>query len=222
MLINVFRYFHSEPHRHSPSMDQGYHTLMSSPTALSTRPMNNHHLTTTKLNCVRNISLSSNSTSLCSISKPSTYYTASGSKAPIFDCLPNEVIIKIFQWLETYELCNLATVCRRFEKLIWSPFLWKKVILNGEEINGDKALNSILRRLCEQNNNNVCNVERVMLSEGCYISDKVLLSLIRKCPGITHLQIPFSVAITNQSLFDFVSKCTNLQHLNITGEFLTY
>lgn len=248
-IFFYFRYFHSEPHRHSPSFDQGYHTLLnSSPTQPRAGA---HHLKSANLNAgiiahklraeQRNMSMSSNSTSLCSITKPSSFYTVSGSGAqhrgPLFDLLPNDVIVKIFQWMNTYELCNLATVCRRFEKLIWSPMLWKKIVLRGEppssiyscvlllkqlfkilagdQINGDRALGNIVRRLCQDQS--TCNVERVLLSEGCKITDKGLQMIARRCPNITHLQIQFSTTVSNQCLFDFVSKCTNLQHLDITG-----
>jgi hypothetical protein len=75
-------------------------------------------------------SISSNS--LCSITKPNSF--AGSSRAPFFDfqSLPNDLIIKIFQYMNTYELCNLSTVCRRFEKLIWNPMLWRKIILKGD------------------------------------------------------------------------------------------
>lgn len=223
------RYFHCEPHRHSPSLDQGYATLLSSPvqSALSNRVMNaNTNKLINNMTLVHKVAnLSISSSSLCSLTKVGKYPTPistttmmnTTSKGQMFfDSLPNEVIVKIFQWIDTYDLLLLATVCRRFEKLIWNPLLWKKISLKGEQINGDKALNSILRRLCDQTQNN-CSVERVMMSEGCKLTDKGLQLLIRRCPNITHLQTQFSTTLTNQSLFDFVSKCTNLQHLDITG-----
>ncbi|KAG5681138.1 hypothetical protein PVAND_010598 [Polypedilum vanderplanki] len=234
--INHPNYFHhQEPvHRNSPSFDQGYQTLLSSPTQSA---LSNHHLTpqvhvTSKLvseamntvglaHKVANLSISTNS--LCSLTKvgrnTTAYMIAPSNKSHLsFDSLPNDMIIKIFQWLDTCELLTVATVCRRFEKLIWNPILWKIIILKGEEISGDKALSCILRRLQNESDEEKClNVERVMLSEGCKITDKGLQMIVKACPNLTHLQAQFCTTFSNQSLIEFVSKCTNLQHLDITG-----
>jgi len=229
------RYFHHHQkpshHRHSPSLDQGYATLLSSPTQSA---LSNHRImATTTANAysamntvglahkVANLSISSSS--LCSLTKVGTYFPTNKmlmipSKGHLyFDALSNDVIVKIFQWLDTYDLLVLATVCRRFSKLIWHPMLWKTVSLKGDQINGDMALNCILRRLLGQSNEKTSSVERVMLSEGCKLTDKGMQVIIRKCPNVTHLQAQFSNTLTNQSIFDFVTKCTNLQHLDVTG-----
>lgn len=216
---HYFRHDDSPIHRkNSPSLDQGYATLLSSPTqsALGNRMnvlvhMNVHTGLSHK---VANLSISSNS--LCSLTKFGRVYKGHGHGFN-FDSLPNDVIIKVFQWLDTYDLLTLATVCRRFEKLIWDPALWKTIALKGDGISGDKALNCILRRLVDQSNEKCSQVERVMLSDGCRLSDKGLQLIIRRCPNITHLQTQFCPSFSNQSLIEFVSKSTNLQHLDITG-----
>lgn len=169
---------------------------------------------------VANLSISSNS--LCSLTKVGSYFPTTtilmhNKGNGYFDALTNDLVIKILQWLDTYDLLTLATVSRRFEKLIWNPLLWKTITLKGEEISGDKALNCILRRLVEQSSDKNSTVERVMLSDGCKLTDKGLQMIIRKCPNITHLQTQFCTTLTNQSLYDFVTKCTNLQHLDVTG-----
>lgn len=230
------RYFHQEPHhRHSPSLDQGYATLLSSPTqsalsnhrimsatatATSTKLVNQAMNTVGLAHKVANLSISSNS--LCSLTKVGYFPTSklsmmSNKGQTYFDALSNDVIIKIFQWLDTYDLLVLATVCRRFEKLIWDPALWKTVGLKGDDVNGDKALNCILRRLADQSGEKSSSVERVMLSDGCKLTEKGIQSIVRRCPNITHLQAQFCNSLTNQSMFDIVTKCTNLQHLDVTG-----
>lgn len=88
----------------------------------------------------------------------------------------------------------------------------------GEHIIGDKALKAIFRRLCGQTRNGTCaEVERVMLNDGCRMSDKGLQLISRRCPELTHLQVQYS-PINNNTLFDLVTRCSNLQHLDITGE----
>lgn len=226
------RYFHQKPHhRHSPSLDQGYATLLSSPTqsALSNHRMMNATATSTKLvnqamntvglaHKVNNLSISSGSlTKVGSYFPTSTKLMMSKKGLLYFDALSNDVIIKVFQWLDTFDLLALATVCRRFEKLIWNPLLWKTISLKGDDVNGDMALNHILRRLDDQTGEKRSSVERVMLSEGCKLTEKGIQSIVRRCPNITHLQTQFCNSLSNQSIFDVVTKCTNLQHLDITG-----
>lgn len=71
-----------------------------------------------------------------------------------------------------------------------------------------------------QTRNVACpEVERVLLSEGCRVTDKGLELLSRRCPELTHLQIQMSCNITNNALFNLVTKCTNLQHLDVTGKY---
>lgn len=72
--------------------------------------------------------------------------------------------------------------------------------------------------MCGQTRNGACpEVEKVMLNEGCRITDKGLQLLARRCPELTHLQTQYS-NISNNTLFDVVTRCTNLQHLDITGK----
>lgn len=134
-----------------------------------------------------------------------------------FDALSNDVIIKIFQWLDTFDLLSMATVSRRFEKLIWNPLLWKNITLKGDDVDGDKALSCILKRLTDQTHDKTSSVERVMISEGCKLTEKGIQLIVRKCPNITHLQTQFCNLLTNQSMSDIVTKCINLQHLDVTG-----
>ncbi|ETN60845.1 f-box/leucine rich repeat protein [Anopheles darlingi] len=144
--------------------------------------------------------------------------TGSYRAGPLFDRITDELMVRIFEWLDSSELCNIARVCRRFESVIWNPALWKVIKIKGEDNSGDRAIKTILRRLCGQTRNGACpGVERVLLADGCRLTDKGLQLLSRRCPEITHLQIQNSVTITNQALSDLVTKCTNLQHLDITG-----
>lgn len=87
--------------RFSPSLDQGYATLVSpSPSGLQTPgPWNK------KGPC---------------------------RSGPGFDRLPDEAVLKIFEWLDSCDLCNITRVCRRFESLVWKPVLWRCIKLKGK------------------------------------------------------------------------------------------
>jgi F-box and leucine-rich repeat protein 7 len=140
-----------------------------------------------------------------------------------FDKLPDEMVIKIFEWFNSYELCQLSIVCRRFEYIVWNTQkIWKHITLKGEHINGDKSLTFIFRRLCGQNKHGLFPfVERIFLSDGCRISDKGIHLLSRRCPEISHLQMQNSTSVSNKTLCDFVTKTRNtLQHLDISGKII--
>ncbi|XP_050068729.1 F-box/LRR-repeat protein 7 [Anopheles maculipalpis] len=234
--------------RFSPNLDQGYHTLVSpSPSGQqqSSIPASwttggNHHgsghgggtnstssshgspaQTNTPVggngtNGTTNGGRPDGTTILTSLSNG--HGTSLYRAGPLFDRIPDELMVRIFEWLDSSELCNIARVCRRFESVIWNPALWKIIKIKGEENSGDRAIKTILRRLCGQTRNGACpGVERVLLADGCRLTDRGLQLLSRRCPEITHLQIQNSVTITNQALSDLVTKCTNLQHLDITG-----
>lgn len=86
-------------------------------------------------------------------------------------------------------------------------------------MDGDKALKTIFKRLCRQTRSvNCVGVEHILLSEGCKVTDKGLHLLSRKCPELTHLQIQFSSTVTNSAITNVLTQCSNLQHLDITGE----
>lgn len=90
----------------------------------------------------------------------------------------------------------------------------------GERINGDRALRSIVRRLSNYTRNVSCpEIERIMLSDGCRITNKGIELLSRRCPELTHLQIPTNYNVSHAALFQLNTKCTNLQHLDVTGKF---
>ncbi|XP_061394773.1 F-box/LRR-repeat protein 7 [Musca vetustissima] len=204
--------------RFSPSLDQGYATLVSP------SPTGHHPNTITTHGIVHHPPPAAMSAAAAIVRRHVETGPPPWSKkgplrsGPYFDRLPDEAILKIFQWFDSCELCNLARVCRRFEQLAWRPVLWKVISLKGEHLNGDKALKMMFRQLCGQTRNGSCpEVERVMLAEGCRISDKGLQLLTRRCPELTHLQLQMCVNVSNQALIDVLTKCTNVQHLDVTG-----
>lgn len=129
-----------------------------------------------------------------------------------FDKLPDDLIVRIFSYLYSAELCVVARVCRRFESLVWRPILWKTVTLDG---GGERAVRATLRHLCQRA---VCaSVERVYLSDGARVSDRELSFLARRCLQLTHLQMHGCTAVTEPAVGELVSKCHNLHHLDMTG-----
>ncbi|KAH8236627.1 hypothetical protein KR026_006945 [Drosophila bipectinata] len=219
--------------RFSPSLDQGYATLVSpSPTGHHSSGAGNITTSTTASGGGIMASSTPATTPRRGVSSNGVSVTGAGTAigpppwnrkgpfrcGPLFDRLPDEAVIRIFSWLDSCELGNVARVCRGFENLAWRPILWKVISLKGEHLNGDKTLKMIFRQLCGQSCNGACpEVERVMLADGCRISDKGLQLLTRRCPELTHLQLQTCVGVSNQALVEALTKCSNLQHLDVTG-----
>lgn len=57
-----------------------------------------------------------------------------------------------------------------------------------------------------------------MLGHGCRLSDRGIELMARRCPELTHLQIQNCFHVSGQSMHHLVTKCTNLQHLDVSGE----
>lgn len=176
----------------SPSLDQGYHTLVS-PSPGSTTP---------------------NLWNEGNLYKGKKYQIKNNS----FDRLTDDLVVKVFSFLTSLDLSVCAKVCRRFDVIVWTPALWRTIQLEGEHISGDRAIRGVLRQLCGQGRTGACpSVERVYLSDGAKITDKGLLLLARRCPELTHLKIQGSTAVTNNAFFEVLNRCVNLQHLDVTG-----
>ncbi|CAG9759896.1 unnamed protein product [Ceutorhynchus assimilis] len=139
-------------------------------------------------------------------------------KNNFFDTLSDQQVIKIFTYLNSIDLSTVAQVCRRFDALAWTPSLWRTIIIEGEYISGDKAIKGVLRQLCGQDRIGACpTVERVHIRNGARICDKTLVLLSKRCPELRHLQIQGCMGVTNNALFEIATRCANLQHLDVAG-----
>ena len=180
----------------SPNLDQGYHTLVS-PSPCSTTP---------------NLWFDGNGHKVKKYIKNNS-----------FDRLSDELLIKIFSFLPSYDLSICARVCRRFDVLVWTPTLWRFIQLVGEHISGDLAVRGVLRQLCGQGRTGACpSIERVYLTDGAKITDRGLLLLAKRCPELNHLKIQGSSSVTNNAIFEVATRCVNLQHLDATGKYNLY
>ncbi|XP_068085911.1 F-box/LRR-repeat protein 7 [Anabrus simplex] len=210
---------HNKLGRASPSLDQGYHTLVSpSPGPSTPGPWSDTHPLLLPQSAAAGGSSGVAGSSGNGASAPAYKGKRPHSKSSPFERLPDDCVLRVFSWLDSSELSVCARVCRRWESLAWEPSLWRAVRLRGEGVCGDKAIRAVLRRLCGQGRTGACpNVERVLLSDGAKATDKGLTLLGRRCPELTHLQLHGCSAVTNPALFELAARCTNLQHLDLTG-----
>ena len=138
-----------------------------------------------------------------------------------FDLLPDDIIVKIFSNLPTNQICQCACVSHRFYNLAWEPSLWTTVQINNEDINIDRALKTLTRRLSYDTPGACVMVEKVNLNGCKNLTDKGLHTLAKKCPELRHLELQGCCNITNAAVFEVASKCVNLEHLNLTGKLVS-
>lgn len=138
-------------------------------------------------------------------------------KPSLFDLVTDDVIVNIFSNLPTDQLCRCSRVCNRWYRLSWDPLLWKRIVINSEKINVDKALKYLTKRL-SYNTPTVCViVERIILT-GCEkLTNKGLHTIAKRCPELRHLEIQGCANVNNDSLFEIASYCVNLEYLDVTG-----
>ncbi|XP_045481540.1 F-box/LRR-repeat protein 7-like isoform X2 [Harmonia axyridis] len=179
--------------QNSPTLDQGYHTLVSPSSGSTGNPVWSEK----------------------GSNKGKTYKMKNNS----FDQLTDETILKIFSFLGTRDLSSCARVCRRFNHIAWTPCLWRSIRINGENLSGDKALKRIMKKIgSDGGDTGICHgIEKVEIVEGAKLTDKSLFLLARKCPDLMHLQLLGCTEITNTALFEVATRCHNLQHLDVTG-----
>ncbi|GIY47002.1 hypothetical protein CDAR_57241 [Caerostris darwini] len=119
--------------------------------------------------------------------------TFKGKKLPKrpcpFDKLPDNLIVKIFSYLSSNELCVSARVCRRWYFLVWEPQLWTSVTLGGERIQVDRGLKTLFRLLCRDSPTLCLTVERINLSGCSRLTDKGLATIALKCPELKVLEL---------------------------------
>ncbi|XP_066255025.1 F-box/LRR-repeat protein 7-like [Euwallacea similis] len=175
----------------SPSLDQGYATLVTAGASSNANVWNDGN-----------------------IYKGKRFQPKNNS----FDKISDDLIIRIFSFLSSIDLSTCAQVCRRFDTLVWTPSLWRVITLDGEIVSEDKAIKAVLRQLCGQDRTGACpSVERVYVTNGAKFSDKSLMLLGKRCPELTHLQLQGCAKITNNALYEISNRCINLQHLDVTG-----
>lgn len=105
---------------------------------------------------------------------------------------------------------------------MWEPSLWTRIQINDENINIDKALKLLLRRLSEETPHVCLNLKSMNLKQCVRLTDKGMHLISKRCPELMHLELNGCSNITNMALSEVVSCCLNLQHLNVTGKFVIH
>ena len=157
-------------------------------------------------------------TSFFSDGLPSCLPRKSAVKMHSINELPEELLMKILNYLPTSELCKSSGVCRKWQYLCWDPELWRRItILNYQDSNINRVLKNLLSKLAMRTQGYCLTVQSVKLN-GCeLLSDKALGFIARFCIDIEELEIVGCCCITSKGLQDILTSCHNLCSLDLTG-----
>lgn len=128
------------------------------------------------------------------------------------------ILLKIFSYLNTLELCKVSGVCRRWQNLAWDPILWNSIeILNYKESDINRVIRNLLGTLAEGTQGYCLTIHQMKLS-GCeLVSDKALGSIAKYCIDLEKLDLDGCCCITSRGLQDLLLNCHNLSHVNLSG-----
>merc|ERR1719264_985925 len=114
-------------------------------------------------------------------------------KTSNIDSLPDKVLLKIFSYLSHREICQYATVCKKWNMVAQDTKLWSFVSLRPE-ISGlhidraDTLTNQIMPTKFAGGNLRYLELPAEL------ITPQVLQDLAKRCPNLTHLLLDFSQA----------------------------
>ena len=155
-----------------------------------------------------------------------------------FSYFPDELIVKIFSYLTTQQLCRSASpVCRKWKQITKEPSLWKSIDFNcNPEIESLSLLwvlrkAPLLRKLVLRGRTNITHAEVAIMSEMCPMltdldlgfcdnfSCDMIQSLIENCKCLKKINVEGCNKIDHNCI-KCLSKCKKLSHLNFSHCFL--
>ena len=213
--------------KYSPiSQDQGYHTMVGPQSSPDISPGASMDMSSLTLSCppgasrprppdVPDVKLDHRNI-IASFRK-----NTSCSRMGIFETLTDDLILKILSHVDSVTRVRCGQVCRRFYLLAWDPAIWTSLTLSGDTLDTDLAVKSVLTCLTRDSGRSgrYSRVSRINLTYCTRLSDAGLSVISRTCPGLNSLEIRSCKLVTNTGVADIVTRCTRLQHLDITGQY---
>ncbi|XP_017886508.1 F-box/LRR-repeat protein 7 [Ceratina calcarata] len=121
--------------------------------------------------------------------------------------LDDTLLLKIFGWLCTRDLCSIAQTCRRLWEIAWHPSLWREVEIRYPQ-NATIALNALTRRGCHV-------YIRRLVFEGAVGLAGVFAQL--PFPSLTCLVLRHSRRVTDANVTAILDNCVHLKELDLMG-----
>ena len=150
-----------------------------------------------------------------STSSLSTVSCQSSFSTTTISALPDTLLLKIFQYLTTRDICRLSRVCRRWNVLHLAEPLWEKIeITNSASLYIGTTMKYILQRLAYTAS---CLSVRQIKLDGCLkLTDDSLKTIALRCPELRSIEIASCVEVTPKGIIDVLINCPNLLYLNVS------
>ena len=130
--------------------------------------------------------------------------------------LGEELVVRVLSYLDSRSLVVCGLVCRQLHLLAWQSSLWSSLTLQGDRLDADAAVQSVLTRLSDLSGRPT-EVTRLNLAGCTRLSDAGLAVIARTCPALTWLDMRACKLVTNTGLAQLVGRCSLLHHLDISG-----
>ena len=128
----------------------------------------------------------------------------------LFLYIPDELVVKIFSYLNTEQLCrNASPVCRKWRQIAKEPTLWRAVDFRCRpELESLSLLwvlrkTPLLRKLVLRGRTNITHAEVAILSE--------------MCPLLSDIDFGFCDNLGSDMIHTLVENCKQLRKLNVEG-----
>jgi F-box/leucine-rich repeat protein 2/20 len=169
-------------------------------------------------------------------------YRKHARELPILDggcpvsALPQDLLLRIFSFLDVVSLCRAAQVSRRWHDLALHGSNWQRVDLFEFQMAIEGYVVEQMSRRCggflrtlslrdcqtvgdtalEKFCHNCPHMEKLILSKCVRITDQSAESLSRSCPNLLYLNLSSCRAITNETCRHLGEGCHKLEHIDLS------
>ena len=127
------------------------------------------------------------------------------------------LLIRIFSNLSTRDLVSASQVCKKWQKISWTPDLWSVIDLSGYGGDVNSVVESILSRLTGISPY-ACLVISTWKFNGCKnLTDESLKLIGRRCPELKYLELAKCSLVTGVGVSEIFANCPNLSLINVAS-----
>ncbi len=132
--------------------------------------------------------------------------------------LPEHILLGIFSYLSTKNLCMASGVCRKWHMLCWDPQLWRSMkISKYSGSNIDKVLYTILSRLARSTQGLCLTLQYIRIVQCECLSDRGLSYIAKYCIDLEKLDILACPCVMNRGVQSVLENCLSLTWLDVRG-----
>lgn len=139
-------------------------------------------------------------------------------KAVEIHSLPEHLILTIFSYLSTRDLCSTSGVSRKWQTLCWDPQLWRSMKISKYCCSGmDKVLHIILSKLAKSTQGLCLALHHIRLAYCDCLSDRGLSYIATYCIDLEKLEIIACPCVMSQGIQTVLERCHKLTSLDVCG-----